>query len=61
VNSPLKRHHIGESLIASKEDMNVLVMPFDSKLKCEPQASRAIKEANKALQPIKMIKSFFSP
>jgi hypothetical protein len=51
---------IGESLIVSKEDMNVLGMTFDSKLKWGPQVSRAIKGANKALQAIKMIRKFFT-
>jgi hypothetical protein len=40
--------------------MNVLSMTFDSKLKCKPQVSGAIQGANKALQPIKMIKHFFT-
>jgi hypothetical protein len=51
---------IGESLIASKEGMNVLGMTFNSKFKWGPQVSWAIKGANKALQAIKMIRKFFT-
>jgi hypothetical protein len=45
--------------ILSKSEMNVLGLPFHSKLNWGPQVSRAIKGANNSLQAIKMIRKYF--
>ena len=51
---------IDNSLITSKNEINVLGITFDSKLQWSSQVSRAIRGANNALQAIKLIRKFFT-
>jgi hypothetical protein len=51
---------IDNNLIASKNEINVLGITFDSKLQWSSQVSRAIRGANNALQAIKLIRKYFT-
>jgi hypothetical protein len=47
--------------IRTKKSMNVLGVIFDVKMNWHEQVSNVIKEANKSLYAIKMIKGYFNP
>ena len=51
---------IDNSLITSKNEINVLGITFDSKLQWSSQVPRAIRGANNALQAIKLIRKYFT-
>jgi hypothetical protein len=51
---------IDNVLIASKNEINVLGITFDSKLQWSSQVSRAIRGANVSLQAIKLIRKYFT-
>ena len=46
--------------IQSKNEINVLGITFDSKLQWSPQVSRTIKNANKSLQAVRLIRKYFT-
>ena len=51
---------VDELLIDAKTEINVLGITFDSRLQWGFQVSRAIKNANRSLQAIKLIRKFFT-
>ena len=51
---------IDNTVVISKNEMNVLGLTFDSRLNWAPQVSRAIKSANISLQAIRMINKYFT-
>ena len=51
---------VGHQDIQTRSEMNVLGVVFDSKLKWGPQVANAISKSNKALNAIRLIRSFFS-
>ena len=51
---------LGDSIIISKNEMNVLGVLFDSKLRWSNHISKAIMKANRALNAIKLIRRFFN-
>jgi hypothetical protein len=50
---------IGNSLVKSKNEINVPGVLFDSRLQCSNHIDKAIVKANKALNAIKLIRYFF--
>ena len=50
---------IDNTVIISRDEINVLGLTFDSKLSWSPHISRAIKGANYSLQAIRLIKKYF--
>ncbi len=51
---------LGDSLIRSKSEINVLGILFDSKLQWSNHVSKAISKANRALNAIKLISKYFA-
>jgi hypothetical protein len=51
---------IGNSVIRSKSEINVLKVVFDPKLQWSNQVSTTIQKASRALNTIKLIRKFFS-
>ncbi len=51
---------IYNTLITSKNEINILGITFDSKLQWSSQVSRAIRGANTSLQAIKLIRKYFT-
>jgi hypothetical protein len=51
---------IGDSIVKSKIEINVLGVLFDSRLQWSNHISKAILKANKALNAIKLIRNFFT-
>ena len=52
---------INNVIIKKHPQINVLGITFDSKLQWTEQISKTIKEANKNLQPIRIISKYFNP
>ena len=51
---------IGDSILQTKNEINVLGVLFDSKLKWSNHVSKVITKANKALNAIKLIRRYFN-